>query len=289
MPEMDPFESMRALADLWGRSGNAFLESQQGLFRDMTDTMRAAAQGAGPQAAPDAAGFEEARRAFADLWSSAGALSERLAKTMQDGPPTDPLVAQMLQKIFDPKGWFASTDQMDETLQRMAEGPRLSDLWNVERRFAAVFNAWIALRRRTFEHNTVMLDAWTGAAGAFARELNARADRGEQLESWRDLLALWVETANTVLLEMQRSERYLESQRELLKTSTNLRLAQRELAEYYSEMFGYPTRGELDDVHRSVTELRRELRALKRERAAAAAARPAPAKRAARKPKEAVP
>ena len=44
-----------------------------------------------------------------------------------------------------------------------------------------------------------------------------------------------------------------------------LRLAQQELAEFYSEMFGYPTRTELDDVHRTVTELRRELRAFKRE------------------------
>ncbi|MFC6776304.1 poly(R)-hydroxyalkanoic acid synthase subunit PhaE [Methylobacterium gregans] len=31
-------------------------------------------------------------------------------------------------------------------------------------------------------------------------------------------------------------------------------------------MFGYPTRSELDDLHKTVTELRRELRALKRAR-----------------------
>ena len=33
---------------------------------------------------------------------------------------------------------------------------------------------------------------------------------------------------------------------------------------FYSEMFGYPTREELDDVHRVVTELRREVRKLQR-------------------------
>ena len=81
---------------------------------------------------------------------------------------------------------------------------------------------------------------------------------------WRELLALWVETANTVLLETQRSDAYLKSQREILKTSTDLRLAQQEIAAFYSETFGYPTRAELDDVHRTVTELRRELRALQR-------------------------
>lgn len=127
-----------------------------------------------------------------------------------------------------------------------------------------VFNAWTALRRRSLEHNTVMLEAWLQAAGKFAKNLNEKADRMEALGSWRELLALWVETANTALLETQRSEAYLKSQRKVLMASTDLRLAQREIATFYSEMFGYPTREELDDVHRTVTELRRELRALQR-------------------------
>ena len=155
----------------------------------------------------------------------------------------DPLVAEMLAKIFDPKAWFSGTNDLDEALQKMAEGPRLSDLWNVERKFLAVFNAWVALRRRTLENNTVTLDAWTRAAGAFAKELNGRAEKAEKLDSWREMLALWVETANTTLLETQRSEAFLKTQRETLKASTDLRLAQRELAEYYSEMFGISDAG----------------------------------------------
>jgi hypothetical protein len=66
------------------------------------------------------------------------------------------------------------------------------------------------------------------------------------------------------LLETQRSEKYLQSQREILKASTELRLAQQDLAAFYSEVFGYPTRAEIDDVHRTVTELRREVRAVQR-------------------------
>ena len=78
----------------------------------------------------------------------------------------------------------------------------------------------------------------------------------------RAFLTLWGETANEVLLETQRSDSWRPS--EVLKASTDLRLAQRKVAEFYSEMYGYPTRAELDDVHKAVTELRRELRALKR-------------------------
>jgi class III poly(R)-hydroxyalkanoic acid synthase PhaE subunit len=216
----------------------------------------------------DNKGLEEARRAFERSWSAAQNLSSSLTKGMQgnDGSgSSDPIIAAMLARILDPRGWMSATNEVDEALQRMAEGPRLADLWNVERQLAEVFTAWIRLRQRSLEHNKVMLDAWTTAAGAFAKRLNARVEKGEPpLDSVRAFLTLWGETANEVLLETQRSDAFLETQREVLKASTDLRLAQRTIAEFYSEMYGYPTRAELDDVHKTVTELRRELRALKR-------------------------
>jgi len=143
-----------------------------------------------------------------------------------------------------------------------------------------LFNAWAALRRRNLEHNTVVLQAWLQAAGGFAKLLNEKAEQQEALGSWREVLALWVETANTAMLGTQRSEAYLKSQRETLKAATDLRLAQQDIAAFYSEMFGYPTRQELDDVHRTVTQLRRELRTLQRatRQARASAAKPQPAK-----------
>src|SRR5215217_8201689 len=265
---MNPFEQMQSLADLWGKSGKAYATAQQGLFSGMADVMAKAA-GAGDHAsfqafAPDTQGFEAARQDFSKLWSSASDLSAALTKNLK-ADQANPLMAEMLAKIFDPRGWFSATNEVDQTLQRMAEGPQLADLWNTERKFMAVFNAWVAMRRHSLEHNKVVLEAWLRAAGAFAKTLNERADRSEALESSREVLALWVETANEVLLETQRSEAFLTTQRDLLKASTDLRLAQQELAEFYSEMFGYPTRTELDDVHRTVTELRRELRAFKRE------------------------
>ena len=266
---MNPFEQMQSLADLWGKSGKAYATAQQDLFSGMADTMAKAA-GAGDKAAfqafaPDTQGFEAARQDFSKLWSSASELSSALTKNLQGADQANPLMAEMLAKIFDPRGWFSATNEVDQTLQRMAEGPQLADLWNTERKFMAVFNAWVAMRRHSLEHNKVVLEAWLRAAGAFAKTLNERADRSEALESSREVLALWVETANEALLETQRSEAFLTTQRDLLKASTDLRRAQQELAEFYSEMFGYPTRTELDDVHRTVTELRRELRAFKRE------------------------
>jgi polyhydroxyalkanoate synthase subunit PhaE len=213
---------MQALAEMWGRSGQDFAAAQQGMFSDMARRM---AEAPGQQAGSAPAGFFQpqelasANEAFATLWKSALEVSQSITRTMDQGKKPDPLVAELMSKLFDPHAWFSSLGGMDEALQRMAEGPRLADLWDTERKLFNVFNSWTALRRRSIEHNTVMLEAWMRAAGAFAKTLNYKADRRETLGSWREVLALWVETANSALLETQRSEKYLHSQREILKAS----------------------------------------------------------------------
>ena len=87
-------------------------------------------------ASADTAGFEAGERGLrrAVVVGDRG-FGEPL-ESMQGSAPADPLVAEMLGKIFDPKAWFSGTDDLDEALQQMAEGPRLSDLWNIERKFA---------------------------------------------------------------------------------------------------------------------------------------------------------
>jgi len=267
---MTPFDYMKAMAELWGRGGQEFAAAQQNFFANAAKAAGQESASGAPSAGAfdpqvfDPQGLTQANRAFAKLWSSAIEMSQTISCNMQAGESQNPVVAQLLGNIFDPRAWFSGTEGMDQALQQMAEGPRLADVWDTERKMLTLFNAWTALRRRSLEHNTVMLEAWLQAAGKFAKDLNEKADRKEALGSWREVLALWVDTANSTLLETQRSETYLKSQREILKASTDLRLAQQEMAAFYSEMFGYPTREELDDVHRAMTELRREVRKLQR-------------------------
>ena len=119
-----------------------------------------------------------------------------------------------------------------------------------------------------------MLEAWT-YRHAVCRKIGRRLSFAKVLDA-KAALALWTETANQQLLETQRSEPFLRSQAALIRATTALRLAQQELVEHFGKQYGFPTRTELDDVHRTVTELRRELRVMRREQQMAAAA-PTPA------------
>ncbi|MCJ2014607.1 poly(R)-hydroxyalkanoic acid synthase subunit PhaE [Methylobacterium sp. J-076] len=260
---MDQFDALKAMGEFWTRTGLGFL-TQPGMGPGT------GGWGAFPQAT-DLAGFTEAQSSLTRAWAAATALSQTLTASVQGaGPAGDPTAGAVLARIFDPQAWLGGTTDVGAALNRMAEGPQLADLWQTEKRFGALFNAFAALRQAQGKHQAVMLDAWTRAAGAFAREANARAARGQTYPSGRDMMQHWIETANGVLLDVQRSEPFLASQRDVLKAATDLRLAQQDVAGFMADLYGQPTRAELDDVHRSLTELRREVRALKKERRSAA-------------------
>jgi hypothetical protein len=156
-----------------------------------------------PSGVPRAGVFDpqsltQANQAFAKLWSSAIEISQTISRNMQAGESQNPVVAQLLGNIFDPRAWFSGTEGMDQALQQMAEGPRLADVWDTERKMLTLFNAWTALRRRSLEHNTVMLEAWLQRRQV-RKDLNERQIT-EALGSSREVL-LWVDTANSTLLE----------------------------------------------------------------------------------------
>jgi hypothetical protein len=110
-----------------------------------------------------------------------------------------------------------------------------------------------------------MLEAWLQAGRRFTEQLAGRTGPDAQTLDAKATLTLWTETANRTLLETQRSEPFLQTQAAMIRATTELRMAQQELVEHFGKQYGFPTRTELDDVHRTVTELRRELRAMKRE------------------------
>ncbi|MBV8400988.1 MAG: hypothetical protein JOZ58_16235 [Acetobacteraceae bacterium] len=273
---MDMFAYSKALADLWSMSGKALLSGQDAAFRAFADSMSKAASGPAallPNISSDMTELTKAAQSMTALWSSAVEMSTALIQKLPKDRDSESPTGVVLTKILDPGAWAAVGGEPDDMLRRLAEGPRLADLWNIERKYAKVFQAWLAIRRRSLEHTTIVLEAWMRAANKIAERLRAPLGEGQPRPTTKEMLAQWTETANEELLTMQHSERFLQSQADLLKASTDLRFAQQELMEYFGQIFGFPTRRELDDVHRTVTELRREIRAFRRQARAANPAR----------------
>lgn len=137
-------------------------------------------------------------------------------------------------------------------------GPKVPDFWAAQGRFARVMQAWMDLRCHGLEHNAVMLEGWMAAGRAFSEELAERTRMNMQAPDAKAMVAMWTDTASRVLLELQRSEPFLQAQAASIRASTELRLAQRDLLDSYGAQHAPPTQTEVENVHRATTEPRYE-------------------------------
>jgi polyhydroxyalkanoate synthase subunit PhaE len=248
---MTSLDYSKAFTDFWTAQGQALMKAQEQAGTALAEGMQAVTSGKLPMW-PDmpadlsagSADLARASKSIVELWTAATAVFGKLATTVPAMPGGDGIVEATVHRMVDPRSWVRGTGEMDEVLARMAQGPRFADLWEA----------------------AVMLEAWLQAGRRFTEQLAGRSGAGSKALDAKEALALWTETANQQLLETQRSERFLQTQAEMIRATTALRTAQQELVEHFGKQYGFPTRTELDDVHRTVTEIRRELRAMRRER-----------------------
>jgi polyhydroxyalkanoate synthase subunit PhaE len=281
---MNPFDYSKAVTDFWTTQSQALMKAQAQAGAALVQGMKAVTSGKFPMVpelpldlSAGATDLAQATKSVMDLWSAAASMSGKLATSLPTVAAGDGIVEATFRKIADPRSWMGGAGEMDDVLGRMAEGPRFADLWEAERRYLGVLQAWMNLRRRGLEHSAVVLDAWLKAARGFSEQLASRSGTGTKALDAKAALTLWTETANQQLLETQRSEPFLQTQAAMIRATTALRMAQQELVEHFGKQYGFPTRTELDDVHRTVTELRRELRAMRREQRLPAPVAPQPA------------
>lgn len=239
-------------------------------------------------AAQPAAAIETSLRQAQDLWRTS---FEKLAALTSQGVAQPANTNEVLKALFDPSQWAqAGLGPMDRAIEHLVEGPSYATLWTLDRKVLKAQALRAQWARDLAAWQLLMQGAWSEATKRFLRELNA-AD-GTPIKSWRELTDLWVDIANAALTETHRTPEFLEAQRRLTRSSTDCRLQEREIAEAYCEMHHIPTRTEVDELQRTVYELRRDLRSLQRTLRATGSAvpskAPAPAKRQRKQPSRAV-
>ena len=166
-----------------------------------------------------------------------------------------------MKELFDPEEWKRAGSHFDMGLEKLTEGPTYATLFDLDRKMLNVQKLWMDRSRDAEKYWEVVQGAWTQALQRFTKAVND--PKGEPITSGRQMLDLWLSTANKALVEMQRSDECLEAQRAMTRSSAEYRLAEREIAEGFCEVHHIPTRTEVDELQRTVAELRREVRALK--------------------------
>jgi hypothetical protein len=188
-------------------------------------------------------------------------------KTWTPASTEDGVVAETLNRMLDPTAWFnGGADELVEALRQLVEGPELAHMWVTEREALKTSREWLELRNTGNACRVLMAKTWARAFGEFTDKISTPVseDDPEKTRTWEQALDLWLETANREIIHTQRTEEFLATQRDFLRAGINYRRQERSRVEAFCEAHSIPTRTEVDELHFTVSELRRQVRRLTR-------------------------
>jgi class III poly(R)-hydroxyalkanoic acid synthase PhaE subunit len=152
----------------------------------------------------------------------------------------------------------------EKTFGSVVQSPNLGYAREFNNKLLKGFDAWINFSKANFDYQIVLLDVWLKASEEMMRELASTEEKGEMVQNWQQLLQVWSSVFDRVFAQTFRAENGLEVQGNFLNSALTYRLYQQQLIEVFLKMYGLPTRSEVDEIHRSIYELRKEIKSLKK-------------------------
>ena len=150
------------------------------------------------------------------------------------------------------------------TFARLVASPGLGMTREFNEKFQVGFDAWISWQLATMEYQGVVGEIWEQAFKRFQEDLISLAEKGEKIESLRDFVLLCTRGAEQVFTDAFQKEKYVLAQGGMLNAAMDYRVQEREIIEVFLNLYDLPTRSELDETHRRLYELRKEVKTLKK-------------------------
>ena len=155
-------------------------------------------------------------------------------------------------------------DTYEKTFGTVLQSPSLGYSREFNNKLFKSFDAWINFYKANFEYQVVLVDVWLKAFEELTRELASFTEKGETLQNWQQFLQVWSSVFDRVFAQTFRSVDALEVQGKFLNSALTYKLHQQQLMEVFLKMYDLPTRSEVDEIHRSIYEMRKEIKSLKK-------------------------
>ena len=248
-------ESSKSAVQAWQDSQQAFFKALPFMSPTTSDTAPTTAQ-------------SPLQEQFADLQSAWKESIEKWTEFTKDGPTPKSFSPEALQQMFTPARWSGSGGGVfDSALQRVLEGPKYATLWDLDRKLLDLQRLVRARDKNIAAFQAIVQRAWNTAFQRFSASF--ANEKAEKPKTWRELTDRWLSVANETLIESHRTNEFVEAQTRMLRSASEHRLQERRLAEAWCEASHIPTRTEVDELQRTVTELRRQVRQQARQRVSA--------------------
>jgi class III poly(R)-hydroxyalkanoic acid synthase PhaE subunit len=158
-------------------------------------------------------------------------------------------------------------DAYQDTFGQMLQAPGLGYSREWDEKLRQGFASYVDLQEAALQYQVVMADMWVQSYEELVTEMMEEAADGEPV-GVRGFLNRWSTTADRVFKSAFASQEYITIQSRFVNMLMLYRKRQREIMEVMLEYFDLPTRDEVDESHRRIYELRKEVKQLRRELAA---------------------
>ena len=200
---------------------------------------------------------------YADLWQIYEKKLQNLGQLWAE-PLQQPLMGT--QAMGKDDATSPSTNpygDYQQTFGNFLSSPSLGYTREFNNKLLKSFDAWTNFYKASFDYQLVLVDVWMRAFEQLMR-LASSQEKGETLQNWRQFQQVWSRVFDQAFAQTFRSENALEIQGKFLNAAMTYRLHQQQLMEVFLKMNDLPTRSEVDEIHRNVYELRKEIKSLKK-------------------------
>jgi class III poly(R)-hydroxyalkanoic acid synthase PhaE subunit len=152
----------------------------------------------------------------------------------------------------------------EETFGGLTQTPPLGLSREFNGKIMRGFDAWIKLYRASIDYQVVLNLIQMQSFEKLIQELTLLAEKGEKVKEWQQFLELWCRIADEVFEKAFCCEDNLKVRGKFLNALNNYKLCQQQLMEVWMTMMNIPVRSEVDEVHKNIYELRKEVKSIKK-------------------------
>jgi class III poly(R)-hydroxyalkanoic acid synthase PhaE subunit len=152
----------------------------------------------------------------------------------------------------------------EESFGSLMQSPLLGPAREFNGKLLRSYDAWINLYRASIDYQVVLANVQVQSFEELMRELISLAEKGEPVKDWRKFQQLWGQVADGVFEKAFCQEENLKVRGRFVNSLNAYRMHQRRLMEVWMQAMDIPLRSEVDEVHKTIYELRKEVKSLKK-------------------------
>ncbi len=152
----------------------------------------------------------------------------------------------------------------EESFGSLMQSPLLGLPREFNRKLLEGFEAWRNLYKSTIDYQVILGEIQVHSFEALMKKLVSLAEEGKTVKDWKHFQLVWSEVADDVFADAFCKDENLKIRGNFLNSLNAYRIQQQELMEISLKMMNLPLRSEVDEIHRSIYDLRKEVKRLKK-------------------------